>query len=117
MSGVPVKPIRAALGRALRRQAWRTEVWDRCLADPTPEDLRRLVAEMYDEITNRVRLASFGGAEAHVTMLEARLYERLRAAGYRLGGEGRQEVKRLASTLAGYAVDHLEDFRAEARRE
>lgn len=87
------------------------------LDDPAPDELRRLVAEVHDEITGQVRLASFGGGEAHVTKLEARLYERLRAAGYRLGGEGRQEVKRLASTLAGYAVDHLEEFRAEARRE
>ncbi|MEV7016658.1 type I restriction endonuclease [Streptomyces sp. NPDC093991] len=87
------------------------------LDDPTPEELRRLVAEVHEEITGQVRLASFGGREAHVTKLEARLYERLRAAGYRLGGEGRQEVKKLASALAGYAVDRLEEFRAEARRE
>lgn len=87
------------------------------LESQPPEELRRLVAEMYDEITSRVRLASFGGEEAHVTMLEARLYERLRAAGFRRGGEGRKEVKRLASTLAGYAAQHLDAFRAEARRE
>jgi type I restriction enzyme R subunit len=87
------------------------------LGNQPPEELRRLVAEMYDEITSRVRLASFGGEEAHVTMLEACLYERLRAAGFRRGGEGRKEVKRLASTLAGYATQHLEAFRAEARRE
>jgi type I restriction enzyme R subunit len=84
---------------------------------PAPEGLRSLVAAMYEVITERVRLASFGGAERHVTKLESLLYERLRATGYRLGGEGRREVKRLASTLAGYAVDHLEEFRAEARRE
>ncbi|MEU8906413.1 type I restriction endonuclease subunit R [Streptomyces mirabilis] len=87
------------------------------LEEPTPEELRRLVAEIYDEITSRVRLASFGGGDAHVTMLEACLYDRLRKAGYRRGGEGRKKVKSLASTLAGYAVQHLEAFRAEARRE
>jgi type I restriction enzyme R subunit len=85
------------------------------LDDPTPVELRRLVAVVHGEITSQVRLASFEGGERHVSKLEARLYERLRAAGYRLGGEGRQEVKRLASTLAGYAVDHLEEFRSEAR--
>jgi type I restriction enzyme R subunit len=85
--------------------------------DPTPEELRRLVAETYEEIADRVRLASFGGGDAHITMLEARLYGRLRAAGFRHRGEGRKEVERLASTLAGYAAQHLEAFRAEARRE
>ncbi|GGV81341.1 type I restriction enzyme [Streptomyces gelaticus] len=85
--------------------------------DPAPEELRRVVAEVYDEITSRVRLASFGGGAAHVARLEACLYARLRAAGYRHGGEGRKEVNRLASTLAGYATQHLEAFRSEARRE
>ncbi|MEU1763766.1 type I restriction endonuclease subunit R [Streptomyces rimosus] len=87
------------------------------LHTPEPEELLRLVAEVYDEITSQARLASFGGEDRHITVLEARLYERLRAAGYRRGGEGREEVKRLASTLAGYAAQHLSAFRAEARRE
>jgi type I restriction enzyme R subunit len=87
------------------------------LEDAPPEGLRHLVAETYDEITGTVRLASFGGRERHVTLLEARLYDRLRAAGLRRGGAGREEVKRLASALAGYATEHLEEFRAEARRE
>lgn len=82
-----------------------------------PQELRRVVAEVYDEITSRVGLASFGGEARHVARLEARLSIRLRQAGYRLRGEGRQEVNRLASTLAGYAAQHLEAFRSEARRE
>ncbi|WNI30869.1 type I restriction endonuclease [Streptomyces sp. ITFR-6] len=82
-----------------------------------PQELRRVVAEVYDEITSRVGLASFGGEARHVARLEARLSNRLRDAGYRLRGEGRQEVNRLASTLAGYAAQHLEAFRSEARRE
>lgn len=82
-----------------------------------PQELRRVVAEVYDEITSGVSLASFGGEARHVALLEARLYIRLREAGYRLRGEGRQEVNRLASTLAGYAAQHLEAFRSEARRE
>ncbi|WP_326694513.1 type I restriction endonuclease subunit R [Streptomyces sp. NBC_01766] len=85
--------------------------------DPAPEELRRVTAEVYDEITSRVRLASFGGGAAHVARLEACLYARLRAVGYRHRGEGRKEVNRLASTLAGYAAQHLEAFRSEARRE
>lgn len=87
------------------------------LDTPDPQELRRVVAEVYDEITSRVRLASFGGETRHVSRLEACLYTRLREAGYRLRGEGRQEVSRLASTLAGYAAQHLEAFRSEARRE
>ncbi|GAA3066270.1 hypothetical protein GCM10017562_35590 [Streptomyces roseofulvus] len=87
------------------------------LPDADPERLRLLVAEAYDEITGTVRLASFGGKDAHVTLLESRLYERLRAAGLRLRGEGREEVKQLASALAGYTAQHLAEFRAEARRE
>ncbi|WP_406451801.1 type I restriction endonuclease [Streptomyces sp. NBC_00876] len=82
-----------------------------------PQELRRVVAEVYDEITSRVGLASFGGEARHVARLEARLSIRLRQAGYRLRGEGREEVNRLASTLAGYAAQHLEAFRSEARRE
>ncbi|MFE7810526.1 type I restriction endonuclease subunit R [Streptomyces sp. NPDC057433] len=108
-----LSPMEQRLHALLREKLAESEI----LGDPTPEDLRRLVAEVHDEITSRVRLASFGGGEAHVTKLESHLYELLRTAGYRLRGEGRQEVKRLASTLAGYAVDHLEDFRSEARRE
>jgi type I restriction enzyme R subunit len=87
------------------------------LEDASPERLRHLVAETYDEITATVRLASFGGREAHVTLLEARLYDRLRAAGLRRGGAAREELKRVASALAGYATEHLAEFRAEARRE
>jgi type I restriction enzyme R subunit len=87
------------------------------LEDAAPERLRHLVSQTYEEITDTVRLASFGGREAHVTVLEARLYDRLRAAGLRHGGAGREEVKRLASALAGYATEHLAEFRAEARRE
>ncbi|ROQ67900.1 type I restriction enzyme R subunit [Streptomyces sp. 840.1] len=82
-----------------------------------PPELRRVVAEVYDEITSGVSLASFGGEARHVALLEARLIIRLREAGYRLRGEGRQEVNRLASTLAGYAAQNLEAFRSEARRE
>ncbi|WP_405646512.1 type I restriction endonuclease subunit R [Streptomyces sp. NBC_00019] len=87
------------------------------LEDASPERLRRLVDEVYDEITATVRMASFGGRERHVTLLEARLYERLRAAGLRSSGAGREAVKRLASALAGYATEHLAEFRAEARQE
>lgn len=87
------------------------------LDDPAPLELRRVVAEVYGEITSRVSLASFGGEAAHVAWLEACLYTRLREIGYRQRGEGRKEVKRLASTLAGYATQHLEAFRSEVRRE
>lgn len=87
------------------------------LGTAEPQELRRVVAEVYDEITSRVSLASFGGEARHVARLEACLYTRLRDAGYRLRGEGRKEVNRLASTLAGYAAQHLEAFRSEARRE
>jgi type I restriction enzyme R subunit len=79
--------------------------------------LRHLVDVTYDEITDTVRLASFGGQERHVTFLESVLYKRLRAPDLRRSGPGREEVKRLASALAGYAVEHLEEFRAEARTE
>ncbi|MFE7426424.1 type I restriction endonuclease subunit R [Streptomyces sp. NPDC057545] len=87
------------------------------LGHPEPQELRRVVAEVYGEITDRVSLASFGGEAAHVAWLEACLYTRLREIGYRQRGEGRKEVKRLASTLAGYATQHLEAFRSEVRRE
>jgi len=87
------------------------------LEDASPERLRRLVDETYDEITATVRLASFGGRERHVTRLESRLYIRLRAAGLQSSGAGREAVKRLASALAGYATEHLTEFRAEARQE
>jgi type I restriction enzyme R subunit len=87
------------------------------LDEPEAQELRRVVAEVYGEITSRVSLASFGGEAAHVAWLEACLYTRLRGAGYRQSGEGRKEVKRLASTLAGYATQHLEAFRSEVRRE
>ncbi|MGW1106667.1 type I restriction endonuclease subunit R [Streptomyces sp. NPDC002540] len=87
------------------------------LDDPASQELRRVVAEVYGEITSRVSLASFGGEAAHVAWLEACLYTRLREIGYRQRGEGRKEVKRLASTLAGYATQHLEAFRSEVRRE
>ncbi|WP_369365480.1 type I restriction endonuclease subunit R [Streptomyces sp. CG4] len=87
------------------------------LEDAHPERLRHLVDEVYDEITTTVRLASFGGRERHVTLLEARLYERLRASGLRGSGAAREAVKRLASALAGYATEHLAEFRAEARQE
>ncbi|WP_369036550.1 type I restriction endonuclease subunit R [Streptomyces adonidis] len=87
------------------------------LEDASPERLRHLVDEVYDEITATVRLKSFGGRERHVTLLESRLYLRLRAAGLRSSGAGREAVKRLASALAGYAAEHLAEFRVEARRE
>jgi len=91
------------------------------LDDPEPQELRRVVAEVYDEITSRVSLASFGGQAAHVAHLEACLHTRLREAGYRGKGAVRKqvsdEVSRIASTLAGYAAQHLEAFRAEVRRE
>ncbi|MEU9388856.1 type I restriction endonuclease [Streptomyces sp. NPDC048324] len=87
------------------------------LGEASPEWLRQLVDEVYDEITATVRLASFGGRERHVTLLEARLYDRLRAAGLRGSGAAREAVKRLASALAGYATEHLAEFRAEARQE
>lgn len=91
------------------------------LADPEPHELRRVVAEVYDEITSRVSLASFGGEAKHVAYLEACLYARLRQAGYRgqgaVRGQVRDEVSRIASTLAGHAAQHLEAFRDEVRRE
>ncbi|MEV6763944.1 type I restriction endonuclease [Streptomyces sp. NPDC051105] len=87
------------------------------LEEASPERLRQLVDEVYDEITAVVRLASFGGRERHVTLLESRLYQRLRAAGLRGSGAAREAVKRLASALAGYATEHLAEFRAEARQE
>lgn len=87
------------------------------LEDASPERLRHLVDEMYDEITTTVRLASFGGRERHVTLLESRLYLRLRESGLQSSGAGREAVKRLASALAGYAAEHLAEFRAEARQE
>lgn len=87
------------------------------LEEAPPERLRHLVDVTYAEITGTVTLASFGGQERHVTFLESVLYKRLRTPDLRRSGPGREEVKRLASTLAGYAVEHLEEFRAEARRE
>ncbi|MFI0763291.1 type I restriction endonuclease subunit R [Streptomyces anulatus] len=91
------------------------------LDTPEPQELRRVMAEVYDEITVRVSLASFGGAADHVAHLEACLHTRLREAGYKGKGAARKqvsdEVSRLASTLAGYAAQHLEAFRAEVRRE
>ncbi|RPK40079.1 type I restriction endonuclease [Streptomyces sp. ADI93-02] len=106
-------PMEQRLHVLLGEKLAESELFD----DPSLEELRDLVAEMYEEITDRVRLASFGGEDAHITMLEARLYERLRKAGYRYRGEDRKEVERLASTLAGYTAQHLESFRAEVRRE
>ncbi|MGW2518071.1 type I restriction endonuclease subunit R [Streptomyces sp. NPDC001617] len=87
------------------------------LEEASPERLRQLVDEVYDEITAAVRLASFGGRERHVTLLESRLYQRLRVSGLRGSGATRDAVKRLASALAGYATEHLAEFRAEARQE
>ncbi|MEU4655735.1 type I restriction endonuclease [Streptomyces sp. NPDC023723] len=87
------------------------------LGDAAPERLRQLVAETYEEIIATVRPVSFGGQERHVTLLESRLYGRLRAAGLRGSGESREAVKRLASALAGYATEHLTEFRAEARQQ
>jgi type I restriction enzyme R subunit len=108
-----LSPMEQRLYQLIDEKLAESEILD----DAPPERLRQLVAETYDEITSQVRLASFGGRERHVTLLEARLYDRLKAAGLRRSGPGREEVKRLASTLAGYATEHLEEFRAEARRE
>ncbi|MCL6292833.1 type I restriction endonuclease subunit R [Streptomyces sp. 43Y-GA-1] len=110
-------PMERKLHELLREKLKASELLD----DPEPQELRRVVAEVYDEITSRVSLASFGGQAAHVAHLEACLHTRLREAGYRGEGARRKqvnaEVSRIASTLAGYAAQHLEAFRAEVRRE
>ncbi|MFM9447884.1 UvrB domain 3-containing protein [Streptomyces acidiscabies] len=89
------------------------------LEEVPAERLRFLVHEVYDVIVSVVRLESFGGEERHVSVLESRLYERLWKpdTGLQGGGPVREEVKRLGSTLAGYATEHAAGFRAEAWRE
>ncbi|CAH9416144.1 Type I restriction-modification system, restriction subunit R (EC [Streptomyces globisporus] len=114
---VDLPPMERKLHELLQEKLEASELLD----NPEPQELRRVVAEVYDEITSRVSLASFGGQAAHVAHLEARLQTRLREAGYRGKGAMRKqvnvEVSRIASTLAGYAAQHLEAFRAEVRRE
>ncbi|MFI7893426.1 type I restriction endonuclease subunit R [Streptomyces sp. CACIS-1.16CA] len=115
VAGLP--PMERKLQELLKEKLEASDLLD----DPEPQELRKVAAEVYDEITSRVILASFGGQAAHVAYLEACLHTRLREAGYRGKGAARKqvtdEVRRIASTLAGYAAQHLEAFRAEVRRE
>ncbi|MCA6094312.1 DEAD/DEAH box helicase family protein [Streptomyces sp. SCA3-4] len=84
---------------------------------PEPDFLRRLAAEVREEIVGHVTRASFGAEDAHVTELEAHIWNRLRRAGLRPVAGGREALERLAGSLAGHAVDHLDGFRAEGRRQ
>lgn len=82
---------------------------------PEPEFLRRLVIEVREEIVGHVIRASFGPEDSYVTELEAYIWKRLRRAGLRPCAGDREALERLAGLLAGYAVQHLDGFRAERR--
>ncbi|GAA4908428.1 type I restriction endonuclease subunit R [Streptomyces coeruleoprunus] len=84
---------------------------------PDADSLRHMVSEVWQVVVEQVSMASYGGAEAHVTELEAHIWHRLRRAGLKQSDGGREELKRLASVLAGYANQNAAGFRAEARRQ
>ncbi|MEU5189639.1 type I restriction endonuclease [Streptomyces klenkii] len=90
---------------------------DAAFESPEPDFLRRLVTGIREEIVGHVTRASFGAEDSHVTELEAYIWDRLRKTGLRPCAGGRAALDRLAGLLAGYAVQHLDGFRAEQRRQ
>ncbi|MES4905740.1 MULTISPECIES: type I restriction endonuclease [unclassified Streptomyces] len=86
-------------------------------AVPDTDFLRTLTQEVYAEIVKRVGFASYTGSDRDVTELQGHLWQRLRRAGLKPRQGGIGPLRDLSNSLAGFAQDHLEIFRAEGRAE
>ncbi|MDX3231074.1 type I restriction endonuclease subunit R [Streptomyces sp. ME19-01-6] len=96
-----------------------------CLADhpsfavPDTDFLRTLTQEVYAEIVVLARLPRYAGgdSDANVSELQSHIWQRLRRAGLKPQEGGLTALRELSNSLAGFAQDHLEIFRAEGRAE
>ncbi|QKV92457.1 DEAD/DEAH box helicase family protein [Streptomyces sp. NA02950] len=84
-------------------------------AVPDTAFLRTLTQEVCAEIVDRVKLARYTGDDGDVAELQSHIWQRLRRAGLRAQQGGLGPLQGLSNSLAGYAQDHLESFRAEGR--
>ncbi|GHJ31545.1 type I restriction enzyme [Streptomyces hygroscopicus subsp. sporocinereus] len=86
---------------------------------PDTEFLRTLTREVYAAIVDLARLPRYsgGGSDTHVTELQDHIWERLRRTGLKPQRGGLGALSELSNSLAGFAQEHLEGFRAEGRAE
>ncbi|MGX1975748.1 type I restriction endonuclease subunit R [Streptomyces kronopolitis] len=83
--------------------------------DPAPELLRRVVVEVKEVIVGHVTRASFAAEAAHVSELDAHIWQCLRKAGLRPVSGGRAALGELSELLAGYGAQQHAGFQAEGR--